>query len=418
MGGAGDKRRGRARTVEANGPGANIFQQLLPPEGGESDAYRAVARRAAERLVGAKTTKGYRAARAQWAAFATELKLFGLVPSRDIVKNGRLMSLFVTWLFDKKARGKSYTLAPSTVRNYASGVTHWWRMELQCAPLPKQCLVNLLMRAGAAQEARAPRVRRPIDGSFFKALEKINCPIHVRCAVSFAYVHFMRAGEYSLSGPDDDNDKYILRNKDVVTAIGGGSTRVTQGFRKNNPSGLPHSSTSNKSALFPEACPTTLWAKYNSTRPAAHKEAEGYAFTNRRGRLVTRREVATWIKKAATSLGLKKDDFSTHSCRIGGATAAWRAKMPVTWIMQRGFWSTLAGILPYLRRHADDDAGVTDIFLGCGVVAPLSRKEQEEELLRLEQERAASQSSDPCALDSEDDDDSDDDAAPSDSDSD
>ena len=93
-------------------------------------------------------------------------------------------------------------------------------------------------------------------------------------------------------------------------------------------------------------------------------------------------------------------------------------EVPVTWIMQRGFWSTLAGILQYLRRHANDDAYATDIFLGCGVVAPLSSEEQEEELLRLEQGRSDSRGSDPCALDSEDDDDSDDDAAPSDSDSD
>ncbi len=416
---ASSKRRGgRTRRPETNSPGTNIFEQLLPPEGGESEAYREVARRAAERLVGAKTTKGYRAARAQWAAFATELKLFGLAPSRDIVKNGRLMALFVTWLFDRKARGKSYTLAPSTVRNYASGVAHWWRLELQRAPLPKQCLSALIMKAGAAQEARPPRVRNPIDGRFFAALKKIKCPIHVRCAISFAYVHFMRAGEYSRSGLDDDNDKYILRNKDVVPTESGGGTRVTQGFRKNNSSGMPHSSTSNKSELFPEACPTTLWAEYNRGRPKAHKAPDGYAFTNQRGRLVTRREVAAWIKKAAASLGLNKDDFSTHSCRIGGATAAWRAKMPVTWIMQRGFWSTLAGILPYLRRHADDDAHATDIFLGCGMAKPLSSKEQAEELLRLEQESNDDRSSNPRALDSEDDDDSDDDSAPSDSDSD
>ena len=96
-----------------------------------------------------------------------------------------------------------------------------------------------------------------------------------------------------------------------------------------------------------------------------------------------------WIKKAANHLGLNPDNFSTHSCRIGGATAAWRAKMSVTWIMQRGFWLTLAGILPYLRRHADDDAGVADVFLGHENPRAADDKTSAEELLTLEQERAS-----------------------------
>ena len=371
----------------------------MPPGSNRSEAFKKYSRRVAHRIGSGKTVGGYRPAREAYATFCKEVGIADPAPTLDIAENGKRMTVFIAWLFDKKAKGKETTLAPATVQNYASGVRHAWRVALGRAPLPRLCLSSVLMRAGTAQEARPPRIRDPLDARFFKALREVRCPLGIYCAIIFAYVFFLRAGEYCFSSAGEANDSYIMRNGAVEKLAKGAGIRVTLTFRKNNPSGRHLAQTCARSHTNPAACPVKAWTDYNEKRDSAHKAADGYAFTDHRGRPTTRRAIAVWIKKAARHLGLVADNYSTHSCRIGGATAAWRAKMSVTWIMQRGFWLTLAGILPYLRRHADDDAGVADVFLGYENPRTAD-KTNDEELLTLEQERSAAASR-PLAGDSD-----------------
>ncbi len=78
--------------------------------------------------------------------------------------------------------------------------------------------------------------------------------------------------------------------------------------------------------------------------------------------------------------------------------------------MQRGFWTTPAGTLPYPQRHADDEAHTRPTIFS--MLLPSAARAAE--LLRLEQKDSGSY---PRALDSADDEDSNDDFAPGDSDS-
>ena len=105
-------------------------------------------------------------------------------------------------------------------------------------------------------------------------------------------------------------------------------------------------------------------------------------------------------------LGKPAASYSAHSCRIGGASMAWRAGCTVLWIMQQGFWRTVAGILPYLRRLPEDDGACVAIFLTGAGAARVSPAEQEADLAaRAEQERARSAAGAIMAADADSDDD-------------
>ena len=124
--------------------------------------------------------------------------------------------------------------------------------------------------------------------------------------------------------------------------------------------------------------PVRAWDSYDSKRPRYACEPDDFAFVDHMGRLLQRHTIDYWIKLAAVELGLNPDEYSSHSCRIGGASKAWRAGKSIVWIQQRGGWRSVVGLISYLRRQPSDDADSTDMFLGIGPPA-MSRAAQDAE---------------------------------------
>jgi hypothetical protein len=78
--------------------------------------------------------------------------------------------------------------------------------------------------------------------------------------------------------------------------------------------------------------------------------------------------VVAAVKAVAAAFGLDPKDFSSHSCRIGGATAMCAAGWSRSKIQQRGGWSELSDSdliyalsLPSDSDRADREVTVSDI---------------------------------------------------------
>ncbi len=78
------------------------------------------------------------------------------------------------------------------------------------------------------------------------------------------------------------------------------------------------------------------------------KAKQGAIFVDRFGYPITYKAFLRKIKQLAAASGLNPDEYATHSFRIGGATFAYQAGVPLQLIQLQGDWQSLA-ILRYFQ---------------------------------------------------------------------
>ena len=305
---------------------------------------------------------------------------------RDI--NDRNWALFTLWLSKQPKRGDPTTpIAPSSVATYKSQVASDLALySVGGRPFTQRGLHTAIHSRVADKSTAVPRLRMPVTPPFFGALRELKCPAFVYCAIVTAFLFMLRAGEYSRSGSKAGWALRVMKRRDVV--VTDACVTITMRVRKNNKRGYAHVLIRNASS-DPAVCPVA----HMRTMLASPGAPDDFLFRDpTTGSLLTRDRVAHWLRRAAQHLGLDPAIYSTHSLRIGGASAAWKAHMSIVWIMQQGYWKTLGGVLPYLRRiGAGDDGKATDVFMGlCPAYgSPCAQnRDLDANLQLMEQERA------------------------------
>jgi len=367
---------GALRDGGAAGGAGSILPSLRAPAGAPDNPFAAGLAAAASRdVTDSVTWEGYSTARGVFASFAV-LAGFDYGPPASRSEAGRRLALFAKWLGGRASQRGGGVIAPATQKNYMAGVVHWWRVLRGSAPTYQSPLHSLVLRFNTESSTYTPRERKAMTAAFFPALRKIGCPPHVYSAILFAFFFFLRVGEYAKSANSKQWEKKILRYGSVRRFDK--TVEITLGHRKNNQLGYQQILQSSMASVPTTSDPARAWDSYDSKRPRFARDPDDFAFVDHMGRLLQRHTIDYWIKLAAVELGLNPDEYSSHSCRIGGASIAWRAGKSIVWIQQRGGWRSVVGLISYLRRQPSDDADSTDMFLGIGPPA-MSRAAQDAE---------------------------------------
>ena len=153
-------------------------------------------------------------------------------------------------------------------------------------------------------------------------------------AISIAYFGCLRAGEISYPSTHSFNPKQHLTIKDVTIHQSTVQLRLkcskTDQFRRG--------ATIIIGASKQDICPVQITKQFLHLRKHAHKSDA--IFRLRDGSLLTRPRLQAIIRNTLHSLKLPAELFGTHSLRIGSATAAAEAGIPMKIIKAMGRWSS------------------------------------------------------------------------------
>jgi site-specific recombinase XerC len=105
-------------------------------------------------------------------------------------------------------------------------------------------------------------------------------------------------------------------------------------------------------------CPVKWFRLYSVTRT---RLAE-YLFHTKDGRKMAKTTPAGRMKKWVAKIGMNADEYSSHSARIGGTTAASQAGVSTLLLKRHGNWKSDV-VYDYIRASVEDQLSVTT-FLG------------------------------------------------------
>lgn len=287
-----------------------------------------------------KTTQAqYARSGDMWDAFlqeheCTERYLVGM--EREMQRAA--VVLFVTWLKDKGV----------AVTNTMAGLFHEFRSELQDTtifrdPAVEAARKSVALKGRALSLAQEKRYRYPISFDMVSWLREqtwLEADIDgmmTSLGITYAFNHLKRASEYAWS--TETKYEHTLMNEDVLFEFGGSKVKkapwelVPSDSRRElvNVTAIDRSSKANskgrgrlenissRSEEEGQFMRDMLWF-------ALTKESnqEGEMFFSRvkggRSKKLTRKMVSTALKRVAREFDLPEEHFSSHCCRIGGAT--------------------------------------------------------------------------------------------------
>jgi len=237
------------------------------------------------------------------------------------------------------------------------------------------------------------KVRAPVTPDMLRSLRALGAPTAVRTAAVFAFMFFLRPSEYCLSSTRAGWLTKIARVGAVTRQPGSSNIILRVVARKNNPHNYPIDLGSGP-ATDPDLDPTIAINDMLAAHPYP-SDPDAFLFCNPDGTLLRAELLTAWLRKAAVACGRDSSCIAAHSLRVGGATMAYRSGMREMWIMMRGYWLSLAGMMRYCRNFPEDDMWCSDMlggaFLEKPVAAAVSRRAAAPALSvsRYEERRAA-----------------------------
>ena len=246
--------------------------------------------------------------------------------------------LFVTWL---KERGVA-------VANTMAGLFHWFRSELQDTTIFNDPAVEAARRSVAVKGRtlsleQEKRYRYPISFDMVSWLreqtwlEEDLDEMMTSLGITYAFNHLKRASEYAYS--TETKYEHTLMNEDVRFEFRGAKEKkapwelVPSDGRRElvNITAIDRSSKSNskgrgrlenissRSEEEGQFMKDMLWFALMKN---SNQRGEMFFSRTQKGRRkkLTRKMVSTALKRVAREFDLPEEHFSSHCCRIGGAT--------------------------------------------------------------------------------------------------
>jgi hypothetical protein len=263
-----------------------------------------------------------------------------------------LLCCFVHYLFNDR------DLRPSTIKHYLSAVLHYWRL-VRFVPSASRLYASLLAHYRSVN-VKPGLFRRPFESAWLPlVLELYDDPV-VPLAIALGFVFFLRVSEYAWTS--EHGARLLARDlfvwEDVVNLeISVSKTDlVRRGSRhQRNATGGP-------------CCPVRLLRAYREAHPGL--APSGPALVWRDGRPLTDHHVNAIVKAVVARAGADPAAYSSHSLRSGGVTAAHAGGAPIPVLIREGRWSSVRGLMLYLRMRPDAARGLTALMLGPAVPEP------------------------------------------------
>jgi len=279
------------------------------------------------------------------------------LPASDVEAVDTLLR-FVAW-------GSAYrSLRASTLSQYVAAVRHMWhRSILRRDPSAGSPLVSSYLSAVQATDKRPALFRHPFPPDWLPhACARSPDPV-IKLAFLIGFSFFLRVSEYC-STPEHGS---VLRRRHLFVRNG---CLVLD---------IPHSKTDKvrrgswhqRQGTGGTLCPVTAYLEYAAAHPDAPPDSVGLVWLD--GRPLSAARFNLIIKEVANFFGADESLYSSHALRSGGVTAFSRAGAPVDLCIREGRWSSIAGLLKYLRLDSSAAAGYTAGMLeGGGAPAALA----------------------------------------------
>jgi integrase len=284
------------------------------------------------------TTSTYKVGIQRYLAFC---KALDLVP---VPSTKRQVALFATHL--------STSLRLPTIRVYLAAVSFLHHVGGHRSPVSGNTILKLVLRGiqrkQTQSQSRTPRL--PITPQILADLLKhLGCDstipsqdiLMLKAAMSLAFFGFLRVSE--LTVPSYHTSRQFLARRDIQFL--GHQLKVFLTHSKTDQFG--QGSVITVGCSEDTCCPVSAMQHYlESCRTPPSKPL----FHFRNGTPLTAKKFRAILHYHLKSLGFNPSLFNTHSFRIGAATAAAKAGMSSSTIMELGRWRS-AAFHSYVRHH-------------------------------------------------------------------
>ncbi len=237
----------------------------------------------------------------------------------------------------------SKRLSSQTIKVYLAGIRLYHLEHGYSDPTTDTPLLSYLCTGIRRSLRKKARTRSPITFSNLRALKSqlslstfsSHDKLLYWAAFTLAFYGFLRVSEYSCPTTSKfDKAKHLLR--DDVT-LSDSSFSVTLKCSKTDRFGTSH--TILVGATGSSTCPVRAMSKFLTLRQYG---PSGPLFTLSSGVYLTRSSVSATMKSLLRTAGINPETFSSHSLRIGAATAAAEAGLPDHLIKTLGRWHSHA----------------------------------------------------------------------------
>lgn len=280
-----------------------------------------------ETAIADSTRQAYKAGFQRYTQFCHNYRL------RLLPTNEETLCFFVAYL--------SVEVQYPTIKLYLAAIRFFQLQQGMHDPLKDTPRLSLLLR-GAQKQARR-RTRLPISPALLQNIVRTilrSSHLHIQdrylyvSAITMVFFGCLRCGEITYPTTRTFNPSRHLTMRDVRTSKKGIELAIKQSKTDQIGTGaLVTIGPGNKTL-----CPLKLLQKFMQYRKHAASSDALYRFHN--GSLLTRAKLQATLQESLQALGLPAHKFGTHSLRIGSATAAATAGVPMDIIKAMGRWSS------------------------------------------------------------------------------
>jgi len=295
---------------------------------------RAEIQRLAEQSVAPKTLRSYHQAQSSFATFRNALGY-----SQDVCANSTQVAEFIAWL---SLQNKS----PATIAAYVSGISFWHKIQSQPDPTKTFLITKLisgLRRGNPTHDSRLPitgRILQKLIDILPTVTKSEYESIMYKTGFILAFFGFLRLAEFTCE--NSKNPTQSLKASDVTVLRTGGqrasAVQISLHHSKNNQYGRNQLIALQQVSSPCTLCPVRTVEAYLKVRPQ-----RCIAFLSHYSKSpLTRHEFQAMLRKAIAAAGLEPRKYTSHSFRIGAASAAAGAGWTPEQIQNYGRWSSNA----------------------------------------------------------------------------
>ncbi len=237
--------------------------------------------------------------------------------------------------------------APSSVNSHISALAFVHKINNWPDPTDNFVVTKLkegCRRSGAREDARLP-ITPVILSRVINSLTSICRStfefLLFRAAFLMAFFGFLRVGEYAAASKHADCSRILAL--DDIKVVDSNSVQVRVRYSKTDQRGIS-SVIKLDSSTNVSLCPVNALVQYLAVR----SPQQGPLFIHFNKEPLTYFQVNYMLKKAIRTIGLTPGNFSSHSFRIGAATAASMGGLSDEKIKELGRWKSTAFQL-YIR---------------------------------------------------------------------
>lgn len=257
-------------------------------------------------------------------------------------------------------------LRPKTLKTYISGIRNYWGIHMGSDPSAASVRIKLLVREFTSSCKLPPLYREAFRIDWVTPFLTGYDPV-VPLALSMGFFFFLRVSEYAVT----ENTGSRLLSRHLLIA----SKALTLTLTTSKTDTAHRGSTHSRTAIDNPLCPARLYAIYTDGLPPAPADAPALRW--RTGAPLTDSDVNRFCKDAATLAGVPKESvalISSHSLRVGGATAAHAAGFKDEWILREGRWESMNSLRPYIRFNHHLTAGMGASMLSASSATPINTR--------------------------------------------